>query len=108
MAVNKVYANQSVVSVCKKEDSELFAQMDMAALQKAMQDLDGNSFKLWMYFVRNKNRYEFALSPKALEDWGVKKDSYYRSKKILIEKGYLIENGDKLEFRDTPKIRYEF
>jgi hypothetical protein len=37
-----------------------------------------------------------------MEDWGLKKDAYYRSKKVLEEKGYLIEGENGLEFRDVP------
>lgn len=73
-----------------------------------MQDLDGNALKLWLYFVRNKGKYQFAVSPKAMEDWGLKKDAYYRSKKVLEEKGYLIEGENGLEFRDVPQVKYVF
>ena len=108
MAGVKLYPNQQKVCIRKREDSELFAQVDMDALQRAMQELDGNAFKLWMYLVRNRDSFEFGLSPKALEDWGLKKDAYYRSKKLLEEKGYLIENADGLEFKDIPSVRFNF
>ena len=78
------------ITILKQEDSELYAQIDMDALKTAMVELDGTAFKIWMYLVRNKNGYEFALSPKAMEDWGIKKDAYYRAKKVLEDKGYLV------------------
>lgn len=43
-----------------------------------------------------------------MEDWGIRKDSYYRSKKVLEEKGYLVEEEDGLVFRETPTAKYIF
>lgn len=108
MGAIKLYPNQQSIYISKKEDSELYAQMDMAALQRAMVELDGAAFKLWLYLARNKNRYQFALSPKAMEEWGIRKDSYYRGKKALEEKGYLVEEGEGLVFRETPTAKYIF
>lgn len=108
MAGIKTYANQQVVLVSKNENCDVFAQLDMEALQKAMQELDGNAFKVWLYFAKNKARYEFAISPKAMEDWGIKKDAYYRSKKLLEEKGYLVESGNGLVFYEIPQVKYIF
>ena len=101
----KLYPNQQSIIISKQEDSEVFAQFDIEALQKAMQELDGAAFKIWVYLAKNRDRFEFALSPKAMEDWGLKKDSYYRGKKVLEEKGYLVEGKDGLEFYDTPKVK---
>jgi hypothetical protein len=42
-----------------------------------------------------------------MEEWGLKKDSYYRGKKVLEEKGYLVEGKDGLEFYDMPKEKVE-
>lgn len=107
MAGVKLYPNQQSIVIFKREDSELFAQFDMDALQKAMQELDGAALKIWLYLVKNRDRFEFALSPKAMEEWGLKKDSYYRGKKVLEEKGYLVEGKDGLEFYDMPKEKVE-
>jgi hypothetical protein len=43
-----------------------------------------------------------------MEDWGIKKDAYYRSKKLLEEKGYLVEGGNGLVFYETPQVKYIF
>ena len=108
MAAVKLYPNQQNIVILKQENSELFAQLDMVALQRAMIDLDGAAFKIWMYLAKNKHRFEFALSPKAMEDWGIKKDAYYRNKKVLEEKGYLVESKDGLVFHEMPVARYIF
>ena len=108
MAGIKTYANQQKVLINKNENCSVYAQVDIDALQRAMQDLDGNAFKVWLYFAKNKAGYEFAVSPKAMEDWGIKKDSYYRGKKVLEEKGYLIEGKEGLLFKEVPEVKYIF
>ena len=50
--------------------------MNLIALQQAMKDLKGSSFKLWTYFNKNQDNYRFELSQKACAEWGIKKDSY--------------------------------
>ena len=60
--------------------------MNLIALQQAMKDLRGSSFKLWTYFNKNQENYRFELSQKACAEWGIKKDSYYSAVKDLIEK----------------------
>lgn len=74
----------------KRDKNHLFATMNLNALQEAMKNLKGNSgFKLWCYFNKNQDQYEFELSQKACEEWGIKKDSYYNGVNELINKGYL-------------------
>lgn len=59
-----------------------------------MQDLNGSSgLLLWLYLDKNANGYKLELSQKACEEWGLKKDSYYRAKKELESKGYLEQAG---------------
>lgn len=55
----------------------------------AMNDLCGEAFKLWIYFSKNQNNYNFDLSQKAAEKCGIKKSTYYDNIKLLIKKGYL-------------------
>ena len=78
MANGKKVPNQKEVVVnkekCNKEN--LYATINLAAMDKAAQDLKPNSFKLWIYFSKNQDNYEFALSSKAVErDFGIKKDA---------------------------------
>lgn len=54
-----------------------------------MKDLKGECFKLWSYFSKNQNNFQFDLSYKELEQWGIAKSTYYESFKKLVEKGYL-------------------
>ena len=85
--------NQKIVQISprtKRNSQNLFATMNLIALQQAMRDLKGSSFKLWTYLNKNQDNYRFELSQKACAEWGIKKDSYYSAVKDLIEKRYLV------------------
>ena len=59
-----------------------------------MERLNGNSgLLLWLYLDKNADGYRLELSQKACEEWGIKRDSYYRAVKELQDKGYLQETG---------------
>lgn len=86
-------ANQKIVRIAgrkPRDRNNLFATMNLEALQHAMQELKGSSFKLWAYFNKNQDKYQLELSQKACAEWGIKKDSYYSAVKDLSEKGYLV------------------
>ena len=88
-------ANQKIVRISKRmprDREHLYATMNLDALQFAMQELKGSSFKLWAYFNKNQDNYQFELSQKACEEWGIKKDSYYSAVDELINKGFLVQD----------------
>lgn len=72
---------------CDKDN--LYTTINLQALQQAMQNLSGEAFKFWVYLSKNQQNYEFDLSQKAAEQWGLKKTQYYNNLEKLIEKGYL-------------------
>ena len=85
--------NQKIVQIAprtKRDADHLFATMNIDALQAAVQDLKGSALKLWLYFNKNQDGYQFELSQKACCDWGIKKDSYYAGVEELVSKGYLV------------------
>ena len=60
---------------------------------------------MWLYFNKNQNKYEFELSPKDCEMWGIKKSSYYRGIEELEKFGYLkpIKEGSNIyRFYEYP------
>ena len=73
-------------------------------MENAARALKAGAFKLWIYFSKNQNGYEFALSNKAVEEnFGIKKDQYDTAIKELIEKGYLIETSNNhFTFEEKP------
>ena len=111
MANGKKVPNQKEVVVnkekCNKEN--LYATINLAAMDKAAQDLDAGAFKLWMYFAKNQNGYKFALSSKAVErDFGIKIKQYKNAIKELTDKGYLVHiQGDSYEFHELTVITKE-
>ncbi len=53
-------ANQKIVRIAgrkPRDRNNLFATMNLEALQHAMQELKGSSFKLWAYFNKNQDKY---------------------------------------------------
>jgi hypothetical protein len=62
----------------------------------AMKDLTPVEFQVWLYFAKNQQGYEFAVSPAAaLKEAGIKRDSFQRAKRVLKEKGYLVQDETK-------------
>ncbi len=61
------------------------------------------ALQLYLYFAKNKDGYEFALSQKAAEEAGIKKTSYHKYLNYLIDEGYLVwRRGNTYDFYETP------
>lgn len=90
--------------VCNKEN--LYATINLEAMSKSAIDLDAGAFKLWVYFAKNQNNYEFALSSKDANDtFGLKKKQYDNAVAELIEKGYLVQTeGLHYTFNEVPVV----
>lgn len=100
--------NQKTIKVQKEpcdDKGNTYARINLGALQAAMIDLKGESFKLWCYFSKNQYGYEFALSKVDVIKWGVgSKSSYDRAVRELIDKGYLVEtSSNHYDFYEIPK-----
>ncbi|MBR6640903.1 MAG: hypothetical protein IKL08_01725 [Clostridia bacterium] len=99
--------NQKVLRVNKEECNQnmKYAKINLAAMEAAAKDLDGNVFKLWCYFARNKNDFTCAVSNVAVtEQFGIKKDTYDRAMRILKEKGYITKiRGNYYEFHEVAQ-----
>ena len=107
MANIKTNPNQKTIKVSKEvcNKDNLYAVINLQALQSAASDLKAGAFKLWIYFSKNQNFYEFALSNKDVADnFGIKKDQYDGAVKELISKGYLVEtSGNHYTFYEVPQ-----
>ena len=101
--------NQKIVEIGKRtarNGNNLYATMNLDALQQAMKTLKGSSLKMWLYFNKNQEHYAFELSRADCLEWGVKKDSYYDGLKELVEKGYLVqahEGSNFYTFYELPR-----
>lgn len=84
--------NQKIIKIQKEKcDREnLYATINLKALENAAQVLDAPAFKLWVYFSKNQNNYNFALSRQDVEEtFGMKKAQYTSAINKLIEQGFL-------------------
>ena len=102
-------ANQDVVSIEKEpcDKNNIYAMINIKAMNLAAKDLSPVQFQVWLYFAKNQAGYTFAVSPvAALNEMGIKKQSFQEAKRVLKEKGYLIENPSKGKnhwiFREVP------
>lgn len=89
--------NQKIVWIGERtarNGQNLYATVNLEALQQAMKTLKGSSLKMWLYLNKNREHYALELSRTACLEWGIKKDSYYDGIEELIEKGYLIRKCD--------------
>lgn len=100
------YPNQFTIIFGNKmlaDKTHPYTLMNSVALQNAMNDLKPAGLKMWLYLVTLMDEKDYGLSPKACQDWGIKKDSYYTGKDELIEKGYLRQVGSsKFQFDYQP------
>lgn len=98
--------NQKIVTVEKEPcgKGNLYAAINLNAMEVAAQDLDAGAFKLWIYFAKNQNGYEFALSSKDAHDtFGLGKSQYDTAVKKLITSGYLTNiHGNQYIFSEIP------
>jgi hypothetical protein len=107
----KTVPNQKMVNVvkepCNNEKKENhYSRINLDAMSNAALDLDAGAFKLWVYFAKNQDNFNFALSSKAVEEnFGIKIKQYNNAVNTLIEKGYLVNTkGNNYEFREKPVI----
>lgn len=101
-------SNQNIVRIGTRDTfdkSHTYCLMHIDSLQAAMCNLKGETLKLWLYCNKNQDGYQFELSQKALQEWGLKKDAYQTAKKKLVELGYLVpasEDSNILIFYESP------
>ena len=87
-----------------RDKNHLYTTINLDAMNQAMNTLRGEHFKLWLYLNKNQEGYEFDLSQKACEAWGLKKDTYHKAKASLVEAGYLVPIDDTtLQFYEFPQ-----
>ena len=105
------YANQTRVNITNIEPIYYTKGKDIGNgyyptiyydyIDKAAMLLNGNAFKLWLYFIRWHNQGWVDFSPAALQKtMGMSKTSVADAKKELINKGFLILTEHGLTF--TP------
>ena len=106
--------NQKSVTIRKEpcDRQNLYAKVNLDALQEAMKTLSNAEFVIWTYFAKNQEGFTFALSPQAADDWGnIARTTFNRTIRKFIEEGYLIadNNGSNhYTFYEKPKEKGTF
>lgn len=99
--------NQKTITIKKEccDPKNLYAKINIEALTSAVQDLKGESFKLWIYLSKNQDNYTFNLSKVDAMNFGIGSiSSYNRAVAELVQKGYLQEiQKDEYNFIERPK-----
>lgn len=97
-----------IIEKAQSNKNNLYAIVNLKALNNAMLSLNGEAFKMWMYFNKNQDKYSFDLSRKnALESGIGSESSYRRAFSELVNKGYLQEVSKGVykfkEYIDIPE-----
>lgn len=104
-------ANQKTININKEKSDKQhnYSIYNLDALQKAMQTLKGEAFKLWCYLNKNQAGYTFGLSKVDALSWGIGSTaSYARAVKELIDLGYLVEtSSNHFDFYEKPIVKDE-
>ena len=104
--------NQKVVHVHRDMPDKNKKEGNFLLIKKenwyaANKDLEPYGLQLYLYIAGNREGFDFALSQEAAErEAGIKKTSYHKYVKVLIEKGYLVprkENSNVYDFYEVPK-----
>ena len=89
-------SNQKTVKIRKEpcDKQHYYTMINLQALVQAAEDLDGDAFKMWVYFSKNQAGYELQLSSKhAMETFGLTKDRYNKAIHALIKNGNLVDTN---------------
>jgi len=88
--------NQKVITTrgAKHDKSNLYACINIEAMEQAMAILRPNTYKVWSYMAKNQNNYTYALScVDACRFCKISKPTYLACVQELIDAGYLVNTG---------------
>ena len=103
-----LYPNQRGIKIhreiIKKEYKEPFLTVKSSNLFYAMRDLSNSAFKVYIYFISNKNDYIMGISPAAINnETGVCVETARKAVKELEIKGYIVMSDYlKFQFYEVP------
>lgn len=97
-----LYPNQRLITIHRdpvpKGTKEPFLNINYANLQNAMKDLSNSAFKVYIYFVSNRDNYKMGVSPADIRDkTGVCLETVRKGIRELQNKGYIIY-GDEYKY----------
>lgn len=107
MDKENLYPNQKTVTVNKEQTyGKIFASVHLDNIDHALAVLSPNTFKLWTFFAKNSNGYEFALyRTNVMKCCKFGASTYTKSIQELVNLKYLIptKDGRGYDFYDTPQ-----
>ena len=99
--------HQKVIHINRQKCDKNFLQISKEHWYAANKDLEPYGLQLYLYIAGNRDGFDLALSQEAAEqEAGIKKTSYHKYVKVMIEKGYLIQRKDGsniYDFYEVPK-----
>ena len=89
----------------QKDSGEKYLAVYEKKLTAAAQELSEVPFKLYIYLLCNKDKYDLWFSPKVFaSSYGVNVDTARKAFNLLIEKGYILEIGkNQYSFYEEPQ-----
>ncbi len=101
-------ANQKHIGSINKapcDEKNIYLKINISAVQGASLALKPSTFKVWMYFAKNQDGYEFDLSSVAVCSFCNISDKTYREAiKELVEKRYLLQrHKNTYDFYEVPQ-----
>lgn len=95
ITINKETTNVNKATIKNKEN--LYTKINISVLDEAAAALQKiGSFKLFMYFAKNQDKYCFNLSSADFMAWsGLGKTAYTSAFQELEEKGFLVKDKNK-------------
>lgn len=94
--------NQKVITTkgALHDKDNIYAMLNIEALNLAMMTLSPNTFKLWCYMAKNQNDYTFALSSTDVcKVCSMSIGTYKKAVNELIDSGYLVNtSGNSYNF----------
>lgn len=99
------YPNQRLVRVHKADLDNNFLGVNNDVWMTACRDLGYPATVLYLYLAANKDNYQLALSPAAIQmALGMPRTTYRDQIRNLISKGYLVERGgNRYDFYEIPQ-----
>lgn len=103
MVANQKKIGNTIKEPCNKDN--IYTKINIAAINNAMIDLKPSTVKVWFYFAKNQDGYDFELSSVAVCSFCNISDKTYReSIKELVEKRYLVKREKNVfDFYEMPK-----
>lgn len=98
------YPNQKTIIIHKDYPKSNFLQISNDHWMEINKQFSPYGLQLYLYLAKNADNYQLALSQAAAEvEAGIKRTSFNKYLKMLIDKGFLVwRSGNTYDFYETP------